>query len=325
MLIVAPLYIGGSFAAYLNRRIILEGWDIELGLKKIRNRWFAKGSIGAALFVGLLSYSMISPSNVFAQASSQQTDESALAVDTQTAASAETLQKHEDIKMSVNEILSEPPFTNTEMSKSWRWKEGAWSGWNWDGWQWDDNETEEEEARDYSGVLAFFGAIATFAEVILWGLFIGVLLAVLWFNRRHLKSLLNITFTLNQKADNLDLPAFSRNFTSPNSLPDDIPDALEHLLAQQAYRQALSLLLVSSLTHLRDKHELVLTVSMTELECLRSIELNAEEQSYEFMRDLIHLWIDLAWAHVWPNSEVMVQLVARWKVLLVNVEAKATS
>ncbi len=39
IMIVETLYVAGGFVLYLNRRIILEGWDIELVFKKIAQRY----------------------------------------------------------------------------------------------------------------------------------------------------------------------------------------------------------------------------------------------------------------------------------------------
>ncbi len=38
MILIAPFYICGGFSLYLNKRIELEGWDLELSFKKIKNR-----------------------------------------------------------------------------------------------------------------------------------------------------------------------------------------------------------------------------------------------------------------------------------------------
>ena len=42
--LVAPFYVAGGFVAYLNRRVILEGWDIEIGFTKWRNNYLEKAS-----------------------------------------------------------------------------------------------------------------------------------------------------------------------------------------------------------------------------------------------------------------------------------------
>jgi hypothetical protein len=52
--IVEPLYVAAGFALYLNRRAILEGWDIELQLRRLDQRLRAAVSAGTlALVLGL--------------------------------------------------------------------------------------------------------------------------------------------------------------------------------------------------------------------------------------------------------------------------------
>jgi len=38
VLIIEPLYVASGFILYLNKRVILEGWDIEIGFKNLYNR-----------------------------------------------------------------------------------------------------------------------------------------------------------------------------------------------------------------------------------------------------------------------------------------------
>ncbi|MGK0370468.1 MAG: hypothetical protein ACJAW1_000709 [Glaciecola sp.] len=42
--VVAPFYVAGGFVAYLNRRVVLEGWDIELGFTKWHHAFIEKSS-----------------------------------------------------------------------------------------------------------------------------------------------------------------------------------------------------------------------------------------------------------------------------------------
>lgn len=42
--IVAPFYVAGGFMAYLNRRVVLEGWDIDLGFSKWRQSFIEKAA-----------------------------------------------------------------------------------------------------------------------------------------------------------------------------------------------------------------------------------------------------------------------------------------
>ena len=53
MSLIAPFYVAGGFALYLNRRSELEGWDIEICLRRLLARWQGKDEL-----VGILTESV---------------------------------------------------------------------------------------------------------------------------------------------------------------------------------------------------------------------------------------------------------------------------
>jgi hypothetical protein len=50
ILVLEPFYVAAGFALYLNRRTLLEGWDIEVALRRIA----ARHAVAVVLFMGLL-------------------------------------------------------------------------------------------------------------------------------------------------------------------------------------------------------------------------------------------------------------------------------
>jgi hypothetical protein len=305
IVIVAPLYVGGSFAAYLNRRTVLEGWDIELGFKKIRNRWQTRHI--ALLFVFVFSLYGYLGQAPLALAQSQQHEKTLEDVhdilvneSSDNNLSAKVLAEHQAIKQRLAEILNESPFDNKENVRDWRWT----------GWQWEPEELEAD--TDLSAFIAFFAVIAKFAEVILWAIFIIIFVWLLWLSRHKIVNLFDMQIT--RKSPKAALPFFSRTYKK-SVLPSNIPAALSELFEQKAYRQLMSLLLVSGLTHLHQKHDLVLVESMTELECLAAIRKTVKGDMQEFMSSLIDTWIALAWAHHWPSDSAMKLLCDKWCAL----------
>jgi hypothetical protein len=61
-LALEPFYVAAGFALYLNRRTLLEGWDIEVALRRIAERHAA-----ALVLVAVLSFAMVLSSPVHAQ------------------------------------------------------------------------------------------------------------------------------------------------------------------------------------------------------------------------------------------------------------------
>ena len=304
MVAVAPLYVGGSFAAYLNRRILLEGWDIELNFKKMKQAASDKKQGAVALLV-LCFLGFTTPDTKALSLQEEQSAEVVEENDTPSEEEEETPARHTEINEALQDVFNSPPFSEKETYKDWRWT----------GWKWEVEEDKDKKDLDMSGWLAFFAMLAKFSEVILWVVFTLLLGAILWLSREHISRLLNYRLP---KRDKVDLPSFSRSYKK-STLPRNISDELEKLLQESAYRQALSLLLVSSLIQLHQKYALPLKESMTESECLACITEEADSESSQFMSQLIDTWVKLAWAHQWPASEQMRHLVELWQGLFGKV------
>lgn len=312
-LVVAPFHVGGGFAAYLNRRIILEGWDIELNFRQIskQKQQPARATI-AIIFVTLL-LTFNSPRSAIAQ-SNQPTDTViAEAQDSQSAiidsepVSTDQLtpqaqpQAHIDVKKELEELMSEPPFQQENSKKEWHWT----------GWQPEKSEPSNTDS-DLGWLLAILSWIAKFAELILWTCFIAVLAMLVWISRHQIVRILR--FRRAVSAPEISLPSFSKDYQT-DSLPIDVPAELLRLMASESYRQMLSLLLVTSLTNVSKTSRLPLTASMTEEECKALIELHLEGEEQSFLTELIDIWVRLAWAHEWPEAQSMQSLNTRWHQL----------
>ena len=60
--LIEPLYVASGFSLYLNRRAILEGWDIELALRRLDQRLRpAIASLAAIAFLGAFAFSVTAP------------------------------------------------------------------------------------------------------------------------------------------------------------------------------------------------------------------------------------------------------------------------
>ena len=67
LLVIEPFYVAGGFALYLNRRTLLEGWDLEVALRRLAQR---HGALAAALLLALGS--LLAPGPTYAQKSAKQ-------------------------------------------------------------------------------------------------------------------------------------------------------------------------------------------------------------------------------------------------------------
>jgi len=100
LMVWEPLYVACGFALYLNRRIHLEAWDLELAFRRLRHR--LSGTVGILLLAAGLV--LASPDPAMAQAQARE-------LDRQTARA--------DIRM----LLGKPPFHQREERLRWRFGE----------------------------------------------------------------------------------------------------------------------------------------------------------------------------------------------------------
>lgn len=285
-LIMAPIFIGGSFASYLNRRIILEGWDIELNFRKISSKRRSVASSVSAIALCLLAMNF-QPQVAFAQES------------------IETEDVFFESEKRINEILAVPPFDENQTVEKYRWN----------GWEWE-FEPSQEKSTMSPWVLTLIKFIAVISEFLLWGICAAVLALLVYLTRDHIRHFLSgiAGFSGSREDKPIDLPSFSKAYEE-DGLPTDMGAEVESLLASESYRKLLSLFLVTSLIEISKEQHLPLTRSMTEQECLRVIKASVVDHRREFMQSLIETWTKLAWAHKWPTTTQMNTLCENWKTL----------
>ena len=88
--LLEPFYVAAGFALYLNRRTVLEGWDIEVALRRIAERHAA--AVAAVLMVVFLAFH---PGESLAQ---------------------------KDPKAEIAEVLKAPEFPHQRDTTEWRWR-----------------------------------------------------------------------------------------------------------------------------------------------------------------------------------------------------------
>jgi hypothetical protein len=140
--VVEPLLVAGGFGLYLNRRIYLEGWDVDLAFRRLARRAAPLAS-AAALTVALLG---AAPTPAAAQA---------CVADDPTSASA-----------CLGEVLADPAFGASREVEWWRLREDLF-----------DLDGDADLSLPALGWLGEL--LATFGELLLWALFAAAAIALL--------------------------------------------------------------------------------------------------------------------------------------------------
>lgn len=281
MSLIAPFYVAGGFALYLNRRSELEAWDLELGLRHMaqRHRQRRPGSALAGLLLCMMTL---------------------LSLPSEPLQAAEI--DREAVRITIEEVLAQEDFGRVVEKTRWKYigKES-------------EEKTNSLFIEWLKGVLGGFGSgIASVGEALFW-LFAGALLAYLiyWFvqNRGLLRD-----GTPGGDRPGRSLPTHIAGLDlRPESLPEDPAAMAERLIDEGQYRSALSLLYRGALSALVHRHALEIPNGATEGECQRLAQQQLEAVLHECFSGLTSVWLLLAYAHRPPEKQQALTLCQQWR------------
>lgn len=293
--LVEPFYVAAGFALYLNRRTLLEGWDIEIVFRRLAQRMQLKaGSAGAQPVVGLLLVFALATcfAGLSRQALAEGAPVSASAAPAQPAAarfSVQTQREH------IAKVMAHKDFQTKRKETHWKYT---------------GKKTQEKKPVkwDWLEKLAeWFAAVARGVEVVLWAL---LALAAAWFisKRQHwLKR-------LRMQSSNPDRAAkvlFGLDI-EPESLPDDVAAAAWNLWQSGQSRAAMSLLYRGALSYLVTREKLELGTQATEEDCLRVCRKHLAPEVGEYFNRLTRAWQQIAYAARPPAQEAVRDLCSDW-------------
>jgi len=281
--LIMPFHGMAGFALYLNRRIELEAWDIEISFRNLANRQRSKATHSAGLLAALLLAVLVS-----------------LAAPGNAAAGHDRASATELIK----EVLQGEDFGQERTVRKWRFKD--WSA-----------EIEEESFPEW--LIEFlewweenvawstdFSGAAVWLKILLVLLFLGFTAYLLHRYRGPLAR-------LGQRPPAAASPEvlFGLDVT-PQSLPPDVPAQVMRLWGESAGRDALSLLYRASLSRLIDKYEIAFHASHTEAECAALVKARGIDSLSDYFWRLTLVWRQLAYGHQLPASDEVQQLCQAW-------------
>lgn len=289
--LVAPFYTAAGFSLYLARRTDLEGWDIELGFKKLINRLRSGRRLTPAVIVILLACFICAPSQ---PAYCQTTDKAK-------AASV------------IKEVLSRDEFGRMKTRHSWQRR-----------------KLSEDELHSFSlpgFIRDFLAAVGRFFswignlisngaglfEVLLW-IAVATLLILLLLRLRIWSHWLGKPGAGGNGERAAPVRLFGLDIQA-ETLPADIFAQVQQYIASGEFRAGLSLLYRATLIKLIHLYQLDIPESATEGECLRIVRQHRPEQESSFFLRMTRTWLRLAYAHEEPRSDDLQALSREWRVL----------
>jgi hypothetical protein len=279
-----PFYVGAGFALYLNRRVQIEGWDIELALRLMNARVAAladpaghavrrvsasvsapmSAPVTALLAVILLSLALAllpafesGPGAALAQEVSVQPAQ-------------------QDPAHVIKEVLAGPDFGSTRDDSSWRYIP---------------EEQRTNPSWNLRWLKRWFDLAAQGGQVLGWIALVIALMAVLRFVLQTWGRSEGVRASAWQAPEVLFGLAIA-----PQSLPADIANAARALALAGDMRGALSLLYRGVLSQLVHRHQVRLSEGDTESDTLRRAAPVLRANASALLADLVQAWQLTAYA-----------------------------
>jgi hypothetical protein len=317
--IVEPFYVGAGFGLYLNRRMQLEGWDIELAFRHLAARLSQPLMAAAVLLVAAAVFSMPTraeeattsavPTQPADDSSNSKTDpesvDDAAEHDKKDAKDKHlktTLEKmfadsyrddSAEFAAAVKKTYSEGDLKSTARDFVWKRRHPL------------DEDTKKSDApwwaRSIGQILGFI------AEYGLWILLaVGLLFVVA--NRHRWLPWISDRYASPRLPDRIDV----HDVVAAEPLPVDLPAAVRALLQRGQRRAALALLYRAGVERLATSLGTPLPAGATESECLRrSRRLTDTEYAALFAR-IVRNWQAAAYAQRLPTEVEVEALLAAW-------------
>ena len=280
MWLVAPFYAAAGFSLYLNRRIWLEGWDIEIGFHRLRRRLAGRqgGAAGAVAAVAVLCGWLLAvavPGDVMADGGG---------VDRQSA------------KAAIARIMEDEDFNQQRTVHSLK------GDWEW--------TVEDDGSESSPWLLEFASAMAEGMRLLLWA---AVVIAVVMLVVRYRQWLTYARIPAEGVGEAPVVPESMFGLAvGRDSLPEDVVARVRALWRQGRCRAALALLYRASLTVLMERDAYVFNEALTEGECMRLVNAGPSREISGYFAELTRHWLALAYGHRVPDGEAVEWLCRRW-------------
>ncbi|HRO28363.1 MAG TPA: DUF4129 domain-containing protein, partial [Luteimonas sp.] len=260
---IEPFFVGAGFGLYLDRRVRIEAWDIELALRRMRAR--LAQAAGAVLAAFALSLLLLAPAPASAQVGQRAQEERERIAQTPLVRPLEARNEDDTLarvfggdavvdyapfRQAVKRAYEDPLLDRSRSERTWVRRTPA------------DPPSSQPPPR----WLAWLGqALAVIGEYGLW-LLLGVLALGLALTARRWWPWLRGGVRTSEP----ESPVTHEAAHEPDELPSDFADAVRRLWREGRPRRALALLYRGSVEAMAARIGVALVPGATEAECLRA-------------------------------------------------------
>ncbi|WP_188241439.1 MULTISPECIES: DUF4129 domain-containing protein [Stenotrophomonas maltophilia group] len=294
--LIGPFYVGAGFGLYLNRRTQMEAWDVEIALRRLRERLLPAASTLALLLCLALPLASAPVHAQDAQTGAEQADgakededraeEPATAANdpanTPTMIFGAAPVDTAGFRQAVNRAYEDPLQRPTRQVTRWKPIEQAEEKKKEDKTLQSDGSSKGERSNRKAGI----AWLARLAEWGLWGL-LGVLLLVLLLTARLWLPWLRGSGRRKAEAapqvvvEQVELPVV---------LPPDVATQAGLLWDQGRPRQALALLYRASVRTVGERSGIALPPGATEAQCLRASRRMPDATDRDLFARIVRMW-----------------------------------
>lgn len=276
--VTGPFYVACGFALYINRRTRSEGWDLELGLRRLARRLAASAPALAAVLLLALA---LGPAPLQATTPVMAT----LAADAGDHASAGQAGVPARFQRAVEQAYRHPDLGQVQQHTTWQRPEHP------------GGEHEEGRLQKLGKALhPLLGLALESARVLLWAVAVTLLLALLWAARRWLR------LRGRRASDAPGANVLTIALATAEPLPADPAARARQLWHAGQQRQALALLYRASVAALSRQLPQPLADGATEAQCLQAAQQLGDPRSRELFTLVVRHWQLAAWAGRLPSD-----------------------
>ncbi|MFC6840718.1 DUF4129 domain-containing protein [Xanthomonas theicola] len=328
MTLIEPFFVGAGFGLYLNRRTEIEAWDVEMALRRLRERLAGAAPLlvlavallaapGAALRAqtaspGAANDAVAAEPHAHPDPTTRQAQRAAGDGDAIKAPEKEQDASEDDANapVALDDVFDTVPAADARFDRaadrayedpllSGKRSIGYWK-------KRDRNEDEKPPDADKTdprfGQALFASVARVFAFAGEWGMWLlaGILLLVLLLTMKHWLPWMRGSVRRRAPAE---APVAQAPVLPTEPLPDDVATIARRLWAEGQHRNALALLYRASVQTVCERANLVLPPGATEAQCLRASKRLAEEADRSLFARMVRTWQYAAYAGRLPDDD----------------------
>lgn len=283
---IEPLHVAAGFALYLNRRTQLEAWDVDLGFRRLRDRWLGAGRVAALLLALLVGAQP-------AHAWTQQAGDEPVRVEHVFDAPASTEDKR--FAEAAAEAYRDPRFGGERKERSWALRK----------------RFEPKQPVVAQGTMPLEGignGLAIGVKGLLVLLLIGLAIVIGLYLYRHAR----LPVLTPRERHEARLQTHLETIDTAEHMPDDLAAATRRLWQGGRHREALALLYRGCVEQLSTALQAELPPDATEADCLRGARRLDDAQRQGRAVAIVRAWQYAAYADRYPRDEEFEQLLTGW-------------